>query len=66
MDLENFFTTKEAARKLGYSHKTLEAWRMKGIGPAYIRFPNRHIRYSLDDLISWVEGDGRSKPDASV
>ena len=64
MDLKSLLTTKQAARMLGYSHKTLEAWRMKGAGPPYIRLPNTHIRYSHDDLISWVSGDERSKPDA--
>jgi len=64
MDLENLLTTKEAARKLGYSHKTLEAWRPEGRGPDYFRLPNGHIRYSLDDLLAWVGGNKWSNSNA--
>jgi hypothetical protein len=42
-----------AAELLCLSTRTLQAWRMKGEGPAYVR-AGRAIRYRRRDLIAWV------------
>ena len=48
--------TKEAAKALGFSHKTLEAWRMRGQGPGYLELPNKRIRYLVEELRAWASG----------
>jgi predicted DNA-binding transcriptional regulator AlpA len=45
---------KEAAKILGFSHRTLQAWRVSGGGPQFIRVSARCVRYRRMDLISWV------------
>lgn len=43
-------TTKDAARLLGVSHRTLEDWRLKGGGPRYILVGRRLVRYRISEL----------------
>lgn len=50
------FKTKEAARYLGFSYKTLEAWRSKDKGPEFLRLENNHIRYERSALDEWLHG----------
>ncbi|MCR9129613.1 MAG: helix-turn-helix domain-containing protein [Alphaproteobacteria bacterium] len=50
-----YLTTKEAARIVGFSHRTLEGMRSRGGGPCYIELPNGRIRYRQQDLIEWIE-----------
>jgi hypothetical protein len=45
-----------AAELLGLSTRTLQAWRLKGEGPAFVR-AGRAIRYRRRDLVSWVEAN---------
>jgi predicted DNA-binding transcriptional regulator AlpA len=51
---------KEAATLLGLSHRTLQAWRLKGGGPPYIKMSARAVRYSVRDLTTWVVLHSRS------
>ena len=57
--LDRLLSTKEAARRLGLSHKTLANWRVAQRGPAYVRMPSPGgrptIRYSLGTLRTWAE-----------
>lgn len=48
-------TTKEAARFLGLSHRTLEDWRQRGGGPPFIKW-GKLVRYRLVDLQTFVAG----------
>ncbi len=47
--------TKEAGRFLGYSHKTLNNWRVLGCGPRFAKCPGKNgaVRYRLGDLVEW-------------
>jgi hypothetical protein len=45
----------EAAEIADMSPQTFRNWRFQGRGPAYIKV-GRSVRYSLTDLISWLEG----------
>ncbi|WP_025322238.1 helix-turn-helix transcriptional regulator [Deferrisoma camini] len=45
---------KEAAAYLGLSVRTLQAWRQKGIGPAWKKL-GRAVRYALSDLDAFLE-----------
>lgn len=39
---------------LGVKPPTLEAWRRKGTGPAYIRISPTCVRYRRGDLLDWI------------
>lgn len=44
-----------AADILGVSVRTLQAWRVKGGGPVFVRV-GRAIRYAISDLNTWIAG----------
>ena len=46
-------TTREAARRLGLAVGTLQNWRVRGQGPAFIRL-GRAIRYDEGDLARFI------------
>ena len=46
-------TKKEAAAELGVTEANLDAWRWKGIGPAFIKLP-KGTRYDLAELRRWI------------
>ena len=52
-------TTKEAARLLGLSQSTLNKLRVYGGGPRYLKL-TRRVRYSIDDLNSWLNDRRRN------
>lgn len=49
-------TTKEAARLVGLSHRTLQGMRRKGAGPGYVRLPTGSVRYDEAVLLGWAIG----------
>ncbi len=51
---KRYLTTKQAARYVGFSFKTLETWRTTGRGPEFLRLENGHIRYELRELDAWL------------
>ena len=44
----------EAAKLLGISEKTLQAWRCNSKGPVYIKV-GRTVRYRKEDLQSYID-----------
>jgi Helix-turn-helix domain len=46
----------QAAKLLNLSSRTLQTWRAKGVGPAFVR-AGRAIRYRYRDLVSWVDAN---------
>lgn len=44
-----------AARILGLSKSVLDRWRLKGIGPPWIRLGSKTVGYPLDALHQWIE-----------
>jgi hypothetical protein len=45
-----------AAELLGVSVRTLQAWRLRGVGPPYAKLlGSRAIRYRRSDLIQFLE-----------
>lgn len=46
--------TKETARLLRISHRTLESWRGTGEGPKYCRVGGRNIRYRPEDIDLYI------------
>lgn len=49
-------TEVAAARLLRLSIRTLQAWRCRGMGPAFVRV-GRAIRYRHADLIAWINSN---------
>ena len=47
-------TQRDLARRWSMSERTLESWRWKGSGPAYLRLGGR-IVYRLQDVESYEE-----------
>lgn len=48
------YTTKDAAKVLGCSARTLEKWRVSGFGPKYLKVGSR-VYYFEDHLTEWEE-----------
>ena len=49
----------ETAKMLSVSTRTLQAWRLKGGGPMFVRC-GRAVRYRRRDLISWIDANAVS------
>ncbi len=45
---------KRVATMLSVSPRALEAWRARGVGPAYTRVTKRCIRYRREDVEAWL------------
>lgn len=45
----------EAAELLNVQSRTMESWRMRGIGPRFVRYTARAIRYRPADLHAFLE-----------
>jgi hypothetical protein len=70
-----FITTKEGARLIGVSARTMETWREETmrarrngslgqdsfVGPPYVKFSARLVRYSRDDLLKWADRQGPNR-----
>jgi predicted DNA-binding transcriptional regulator AlpA len=48
-------TEAQAADFLGYTPRALQAWRVSGKGPAFVKISNRSVRYRRADLENWVD-----------
>ena len=47
-------TQREAASVLRLSERTLERWRVAGIGPRFVRLGRRSIRYRQQNVDAYV------------
>jgi hypothetical protein len=45
----------EAAEWLGLDVTTLRDWRFRRVGPAYVKFLNKAVRYPVDELVKFAE-----------
>ena len=52
--MKKLLKTPEAAEYLGIEPGTLENWRYKGMGPAFVHL-GRSVRYEVTALDAWVE-----------
>jgi len=53
-DHDSLLTEAQGADYLKLSIRTLQAWRMRGVGPPFVR-AGRAIRYRRHDLLTWVK-----------
>ena len=49
-------TEDDAARILNLTNRALQAWRVTGRGPVYLRISGRCIRYRRSDIEAWLAG----------
>ncbi len=47
-------TQTEAATLLHVEPRTLESWRQHRVGPAFIRYSRRCVRYRVADIQAWL------------
>lgn len=62
-------TETQAAQVLSLSIRTLQAWRLKGSGPRFVRLSGRAVRYRNSDLAAFIEARtvaSTSDPGAAV
>jgi hypothetical protein len=61
-------TTEEAARFLRLQRQTLEAWRLRGTGPAFVKLGRRVVyrREAIERFIAERERTSTSAPSATV
>lgn len=50
---------KQAASFLGFTHRTLQMWRLQGGGPTFLKIGKKSVRYMLKDLVEWAESQRR-------
>lgn len=48
-------TEHEAANWLGLDVTTLRDWRFRRVGPAYVKYLNKAVRYPVDELAKFAE-----------
>ena len=53
-DSAGLLSTKQAARLLGVHHNTLGKWRIRGIGPRFIK-AGATVRYRGSDIETWLQ-----------
>ena len=54
---QSWLTTAELAARLSLKTGTLENWRVRGHGPAFVRLSGKRgpVRYRLSDVLKWEE-----------
>lgn len=45
---------KQAAAMTGLGHRTLQAMRLSGNGPAFVKLTERRVGYSVAELRRWI------------
>jgi len=51
---EALLTTEQVAEVLAVDRRTLDAWRIQGCGPKFLRLTPRCIRYRPSDIEAWA------------
>lgn len=55
--MEEFYTTPELARRLKRKARTIQDWRVRGVGPRYIRLGGGNggkVLYRVSDVEAWL------------
>ncbi|WP_166042129.1 helix-turn-helix domain-containing protein [Sphingosinicella sp. YJ22] len=67
VDLNDLLDNEQTAALLGIKPNTLEIWRTKGRGPAFLKLgdaPQAPVRYLRSEVMGWLAG--RSFPSTSA
>jgi len=54
-----FLDSTQLAERLTNRKNTIEGWRVKGIGPRYVKI-GRLVRYRIEDVEAWLEAQTRT------
>ena len=54
-DPASLLTESEAAKLLRFTPRFLQARRVRGDGPPFVRVSRRAVRYRRCDLVAWIE-----------
>ena len=52
---EPLLTSEELAARWNLRQRTLESWRYRGRGPAFVRLGGRSVRYRLSDVLRFED-----------
>jgi hypothetical protein len=55
MQADEMLNQEEAAQFLHVQPRTLESWRQRRIGPRFVRYSTRCVRYRAQDLQAWLD-----------
>jgi predicted DNA-binding transcriptional regulator AlpA len=55
-DADALLDEAQAAELLSLSSRTLQAWRLNGSGPSFVR-AGRAVRYRRRDLLAWMDAN---------
>lgn len=55
---DRMLKSREAARMIGVSPRTLAKWRHKGVGPQCVRLGYNLVVYRLSDIDAWIRERG--------
>ena len=59
-ELDRLITEEKAAEYLGVTRRALQAWRLSGKGPQFVKISQRCVRYRLREINIWAEQKLRS------
>lgn len=65
-DLDRLITEEKAAEYLGVTRRALQAWRLSGKGPQFVKISQRCVRYRLREINIWAEQKLRSSTSEKV
>ena len=51
---DRLLRTREAAKVVGVSPRTMESYRRNGGGPPFVKIRDYAVRYVLRDLLAWI------------
>ena len=63
---DRMLRSREAARMIGVSPRTLAKWRQKGVGPQCVRLGYNLVVYRLSDIDAWTRTRARHMPKATA
>jgi predicted DNA-binding transcriptional regulator AlpA len=52
---DELLSDRELAAELRLSQQTLQLWRMRGIGPAFVKLSPKCVRYRRSAVVAWLE-----------
>jgi predicted DNA-binding transcriptional regulator AlpA len=58
--LDRLLRTREAAKIVGVSPRTMESYRRNGGGPPFVKIRDYAVRYVLRDLLAWIAARKRT------
>lgn len=53
--ITELLNTKEVAKLLCVSPRTVESWRQQEVGPPFVRISATAVRYRAEDLAAWLD-----------